>query len=284
LIEKWFSSAQYLRFGRQNGRRFDCSLGPFRLPLAYSFTDMGMDGVVQIATTLRLAGMEICHGVYRLGGCVRGRAACPICHHPSRQDARERNKTCICHEKLRSRIPRLDVRNHHPSTAADPVRLEHGEDQPGAGLGAGASDHKFTEESESCPLQQQCAIRMALRSLPKPFGFETTKHWVLVPRPVVSQNFSPTTNETVLDENGPNSILASTQRGYFGEQDGVCACSTHILRMGGKSIRTRRLDRNDGAEGALSERCFPGRGSLPEFQRSCSLLLTEGSLSHHPSP
>jgi hypothetical protein len=32
-----------------------------------------------------------------------------------------------------------------------------------------------------------------------------------------------------------------------GGQEPVCACSAHILRMGGKSIRTRRLDRNDGA-------------------------------------
>jgi len=35
LIEKWLSSAQYLRFLCQNGRRFDCSLGPFRLQPAY---------------------------------------------------------------------------------------------------------------------------------------------------------------------------------------------------------------------------------------------------------
>jgi hypothetical protein len=31
---------------------------------------------------------------------------------------------------------------------------------------------------------------------------------------VVSQNFSPTTNEIVLDGNGPNTILASTKREY----------------------------------------------------------------------
>jgi PadR family transcriptional regulator PadR len=30
-------------------------------------------------------------------------------------------------------------------------------------------------------------------------------------------------------------------------------------------------------EDARSERCFPGRGFLPEFQRFCFLLLTEGS-------
>src|SRR2546429_5224045 len=35
LIEKWLSSAQYLRFLCQNGRRFDCSLGPFRLQPGY---------------------------------------------------------------------------------------------------------------------------------------------------------------------------------------------------------------------------------------------------------
>jgi hypothetical protein len=41
----------------------------------------------------------------------------------------------------------------------------------------------------------------------------------------------------------------------------VCACSGHIyLRMGGQSIRTRRLDRNDGA----IRRVAPQKGPDPK--------------------
>jgi hypothetical protein len=47
---------------------------------------------------------------------------------------------------------------------------------------------------------------------------------------VVSQNLSPTTNETVLDGNGPNSILASTQREYFGEQERCLRSHSCCLR------------------------------------------------------
>ena len=88
------------------------------------------------------------------------------------------------------------------------------------------------------------------------------------PCPVVSQDFRPTTNETVLDGNGPNTILASTQREYFGEQERCLRVQhTYILRMGRKSIRTRRLDRNDGA----ARRVAPEQGPDPKLQNeSCS--------------
>ena len=74
-----------------------------------------------------------------------------------------------------------------------------------------------------------------------------------------------------LNGNGPNTILASTQREYFGEQEGYLRVQhtyifTHILRMGGKSIRTTRLDRDDGA----ARRVAPEQGPDPKLQNeSC---------------
>jgi hypothetical protein len=54
----------------------------------------------------------------------------------------------------------------------------------------------------------------------------------------------------------------------------VCAWSAHnILRMGGESIRTRRLDRNDGA----ARRVAPGKGLDPNLlNESCRSVFPSG--------
>jgi hypothetical protein len=50
--------------------------------------------------------------------------------------------------------------------------------------------------------------------------------------PTLSVSFAKTSaetkNETVVDREGLNPILASTQREDFGGQELVCACSAHI--------------------------------------------------------
>jgi hypothetical protein len=52
---------------------------------------------------------------------------------------------------------------------------------------------------------------------------------------VVSQNFSPSLNETVLDGTGPNTILAWTQREYFGEQE-RCSRVQHTFIKDGRKV------------------------------------------------
>ena len=78
---------------------------------------------------------------------------------------------------------------------------------------------------------------------------------------MVRQNLSGTKNGNFLGREGVNTILASTQHEDFGGQEPLCVQGTFILRVGGKSLRTRRrLDRNGG--GGL--RVAPAKGLDPK--------------------
>jgi hypothetical protein len=77
-----------------------------------------------------------------------------------------------------------------------------------------------------------------------------------------------TKNGAVLGGVGLNSIIASIQHEDSDGKEPECAWSAHIyyIRTGGKSVRTRRLDRIDGA----ARRVAPGKGLDPKLQNeSC---------------
>jgi hypothetical protein len=89
---------------------------------------------------------------------------------------------------------------------------------------------------------------------------------------VVSQNSSRDQNGTVLAREGPNTTLASKQHEDFGGERKPCAPAAQYMLMGGKSIRTRPLGRNDGA----ARRVGPEKGLDPK-------LLNEFCCSVFPS-
>ena len=80
---------------------------------------------------------------------------------------------------------------------------------------------------------------------------------------MVRQNISRDKVGDLIGREGLNPILASTHREDFGGQGPVCACSAHNIKDGGKSIRTRQLDRSDGAA-----RCGLAHIYLTSFTRA----------------